>query len=110
VHSYSHFLQLKSLNTFFFPERVQEYARAVFLLREEVVERFKELANIKPDLMLLALPLKADIEKVPENFQMELINLQRSTDLYQEFLKENYKIFILTTYRKINLFNSGPLD
>jgi 17beta-estradiol 17-dehydrogenase/3beta-hydroxysteroid 3-dehydrogenase/mitotic-spindle organizing protein 1 len=34
--------------------------------------------------MLFAIPLKADIEKAPENLQMELINLQCDTNLNQK--------------------------
>jgi hypothetical protein len=31
---------------------------------------------MEPEFMLFAFPFKADIEKVPENLQMELINLK----------------------------------
>jgi 17beta-estradiol 17-dehydrogenase/3beta-hydroxysteroid 3-dehydrogenase/mitotic-spindle organizing protein 1 len=35
--------------------------------------------------MLFAFPLKADIEKAPENLQMELTNLHCNTNLNQKF-------------------------
>jgi hypothetical protein len=35
--------------------------------------------------MLFGFPLKADIEKIPENLKMELINLQCDTNLNQKF-------------------------
>jgi hypothetical protein len=40
---------------------------------------------MEPEFMLFAFPFKADIEKVPENVQMELINLQCDTNLNQKF-------------------------
>jgi hypothetical protein len=40
---------------------------------------------MEPEFMLFAFPLKADIEKAPENLQMELINLQCDTNLNQRF-------------------------
>jgi hypothetical protein len=43
--------------------------------------------------MLLALPLKNDIEKAPENFRMELINLQCDTKLIQKFSETKLKDF-----------------
>jgi hypothetical protein len=58
------------------PERIQEYSRSIFLLREELDERFQDFKITEPEFMLFAFPLKADIEKAPENLQMELINLQ----------------------------------
>jgi hypothetical protein len=55
-----------------------------------------------------AFPLKADIEKAPEKFQMELTNLQCDTNLNQSFLKQNCKIFILICQKK-NFLYSGLL-
>jgi hypothetical protein len=55
-----------------FPERIQEYSRSIFLLREELDERFQDLKIMEPEFMF-AFPFKADIEKAPENLQMELI-------------------------------------
>jgi 17beta-estradiol 17-dehydrogenase/3beta-hydroxysteroid 3-dehydrogenase/mitotic-spindle organizing protein 1 len=43
--------------------------------------------------MLLAFPLKADIEKAPENLQMELINLQCNTNLNQKFSETKLQDF-----------------
>jgi hypothetical protein len=68
-----HFQHLKSLETIF-PEHVQEYSRSIFLLREELDERFQDFKIMEPEFMLFAFPLKGDIEKAPENLQMELIN------------------------------------
>jgi hypothetical protein len=58
-----------------FPDRIQEYSRSDFLLREELDERFQDFEIMEPKFMLFASPFKADIEKAPENLQMELINL-----------------------------------
>jgi hypothetical protein len=38
-----------------------------------------------PEVLLFALPLKADIENTPENLQMDLINFKRDTNLDQKF-------------------------
>jgi hypothetical protein len=58
-----------------FSEHFQEYSRSIFLLREELDERLQDFKIIEPEFMLFAFRLKADIEKAPENLQMELINL-----------------------------------
>jgi hypothetical protein len=76
-----------------FLERIQEYSRKVFLLREEVDERFQDFKIMEPEFMLLAFPLKADIEKAPENLQMELINLQCDTNLNLKFSETKLKDF-----------------
>jgi hypothetical protein len=52
------------------PERIQEYSRSIFLLREELDERFQDFKIMEPEFMLVAFPLKADIVKAPENLQM----------------------------------------
>jgi hypothetical protein len=54
-----------------FQERIQEYCRSILLLREELDKRFKDLKIMEPEFMLFAFPLKADVEKAPENLQME---------------------------------------
>jgi hypothetical protein len=90
------------------PERIQEYPRSIFLLREELDERFQDFKMMEPEFMLFAFPLKADIAKAPENLQMELINLQCDTNLNQKFLKQNCKIFILTCQKK-HFLHSGLL-
>jgi 17beta-estradiol 17-dehydrogenase/3beta-hydroxysteroid 3-dehydrogenase/mitotic-spindle organizing protein 1 len=43
--------------------------------------------------MLFAFPLKADIEKAPENLQMELTNLQCDTNLNQKFSETKLQDF-----------------
>jgi hypothetical protein len=40
---------------------------------------------MEPEFMLFAFPFKADVEKAPENLQMELINLQCDTNLSRKF-------------------------
>jgi hypothetical protein len=52
VHNHVHFLHLKSLETIF-PERIQEYSRKIFLLREELDERFQDFKIMEPEFMLL---------------------------------------------------------
>jgi 17beta-estradiol 17-dehydrogenase/3beta-hydroxysteroid 3-dehydrogenase/mitotic-spindle organizing protein 1 len=76
-----------------FPERIQEYSRSIFLLREELDERFQDFKIMESEFMLLAFPFKADIEKAPENLQMELINLQCDTNLNQKFSETKLQDF-----------------
>jgi 17beta-estradiol 17-dehydrogenase/3beta-hydroxysteroid 3-dehydrogenase/mitotic-spindle organizing protein 1 len=48
---------------------------------------------MEPESMLFAFPLKVDIEKAPENLQMELINLQCDTNLNQKFSETKLQYF-----------------
>jgi hypothetical protein len=50
-----------------FPERIQEYSRSIFLLREELDVRFQDFKIMEPEFMSFAFPLKADIEKASGN-------------------------------------------
>jgi hypothetical protein len=43
-----------------FPERIQKYSRSIFLLREELDERFQDFKIMEPEFMLFAFPLKTD--------------------------------------------------
>jgi hypothetical protein len=45
------------------------------------------------EFMLFTFSLKADIEKAPENLQMELINLQCDTTLNQKFSETKLQDF-----------------
>jgi hypothetical protein len=40
---------------------------------------------MEPEFTVFAFPFKEDIEKAPENLQMELINLQCDINLNQKF-------------------------
>jgi hypothetical protein len=48
---------------------------------------------MEPEFMLFAFPLKTDIEKAPENVQMELINLQCDTSLNLKFSETKLQDF-----------------
>jgi hypothetical protein len=73
---------------------------------------------MEPEFMLFAFPLKADIEKAPENLQMGLINLQCDTNLNQKFSetklqdfnsylpKEKFTLFRSFGLRMIEMFGS----
>jgi hypothetical protein len=92
VHISVHFSHLKSLETIF-PERIQEYSRSIFLLQKELDERFQDFKLMEPEFMLFAFPLKADIEKAPENLQMELTNFQCDSNLNQKFFETKLQHF-----------------
>jgi hypothetical protein len=72
------------------PELIQEYSRSIFLLREELDERFQAYGT---GIYVFAFRLKADIEKAPENLQMELINLQCDINLDQKFSETKLQDF-----------------
>jgi hypothetical protein len=76
-----------------FPERIQECSRSIFLLREELDERFQDFKIMEPEFILVAFPLKADVEKAPENLQMELINQKYDTNLNQKFSETKLQDF-----------------
>jgi hypothetical protein len=48
---------------------------------------------MEPEFMLFAFPLKADIEKAPEDLQMELTNLQCNTNLDKKFSETKLQDF-----------------
>lgn len=66
------FGKIKFLKIFLF-KRVQKYVRRIFLLRRSLLN---DSRNVELELMWFALPLKIEIEKAQESFQMELVNLQ----------------------------------
>jgi 17beta-estradiol 17-dehydrogenase/3beta-hydroxysteroid 3-dehydrogenase/mitotic-spindle organizing protein 1 len=49
--------------------------------------------NYGTGIYVVAFPLKADIEKAPENLQMELINLNCDTKLNQKFSETKLQDF-----------------
>jgi hypothetical protein len=63
---------------------------------------------MEPEFMLFAFPLKADIEKAPENMQMELINFRCDTNLNLKFSETKLQDFFLTCQKKYFLY-SGHL-
>jgi hypothetical protein len=107
VYHLVHFPHLKSSDTIF-PEHIKELSRRTFLLQEELDEQLQDFNVMEPELAPFAFPLKVDIQKAPENLQIELINMQCDTILNQHFPKQNCKIFILTCQKK-NFLCSGLL-
>jgi AAA15 family ATPase/GTPase len=81
------------LQQIIFPKRIQEYFRSIFLLREELDKRFQNIQIMESEFMLFAFDLKADLEKAPENVQMELINLNRDTKINQKFSETKLQDF-----------------
>jgi hypothetical protein len=94
MHNLVHFPRLIFPETIF-PVRIQEYTRSIFLPREELDERFQYLKIMKVEFTLFAFPLKADIEKAPENCQMELINLQCDTNMNQTISETKLQDFYI---------------
>jgi hypothetical protein len=106
VHNLVHFPHLRSQETIF-AECIQEYYRSIFLLRDELDERFQEFKIMEPVFVLFAFPLKANIEKDPEKSQMELINLQCDTNLNHKFSET--KLQVILTCQKNNFLYSDLL-
>jgi hypothetical protein len=63
--------------------------------------------------MLFAFPLKVDIQKDPQNLQMELINLQCDTNLNQKFAEtklQDFYSYIKTLYFYGSVRPSGRVE
>jgi hypothetical protein len=47
-----------------FPERIQEYSRNIYLLREELDERFQDFTIMEPEFMLFAFLLRRTLRRL----------------------------------------------
>lgn len=98
VHILIHFLHLKSSEPLF-PEHIQKYSISIFLLQEELDEQFQDIKLWNQNICCL---FSFEGEKWGGSKKIGKWNLQSSTDLNQNFLIQNFKIFILTCLKKKN--------
>ncbi|KAL3831752.1 hypothetical protein ACJMK2_023466 [Sinanodonta woodiana] len=74
-HNYAHFptLQLQTIAT----QSAAKYSQQLSHLNEEFVRRFADFKLLEKDFALLTVPFTIDIDSVPVELQLELIDLQK---------------------------------
>jgi hypothetical protein len=62
-----------------------------------VKSRFQDFRKHEICLCIFASPFEADVEALPERFQMELLNMQRSEEIKSDFMNASclkvYKLY-----------------
>ena len=67
------------------PERLQDYADILSKLLESFSRRFQQFTALEPQFILFATPFTVDAKHVPEEVQMELLDLQCDTVLKEKY-------------------------
>jgi hAT family C-terminal dimerisation region len=82
-HNYSHFptLQLQTIAT----QSAEKYSNQLSHLKEEFARRFADFKSLEKDFALLTVPFTIDIDIVPAEIQLELIDLQNDIVLKEQF-------------------------
>ena len=75
-----HFPTLQSLQV----QNSQKYAKVITELRDDLDHRFTDFKKSAIHFNLFSCPFSVKIEEVPENLQMECIDLQCSSDLREK--------------------------
>ena len=96
---YMHFPKLKSCEC----TDVDKYVEAVDLLKKEFQSRFSDFRDNEKYISLFARPFGVSVEDMPENFQMELIDLQCNSEL-----KDKFDVGVFDFYAKYVDHNSFP--
>ena len=77
-------------------------------LEDELTRRFQDFKKVEPDLNLISFPFSAEIDTVPENLQLELIDLQSNHTLKGLFhsvtLTEFYNSLSLDEFLRLKNF------
>jgi hypothetical protein len=79
---------------------IQKYSQSVPLLREKFNERCQDFEVTELEFLPFASPLRAGIEKAPENPKMELFNSLCDTNLNHQFSETNCNTFIAICQKK----------
>ncbi|XP_066239740.1 general transcription factor II-I repeat domain-containing protein 2-like [Saccopteryx leptura] len=66
-------------------QRLKDYADMLTRLRDDFEHRFQEFTALEPHFALFATPFTVDVQSVPEEVQMELLDLQCDTILKQKY-------------------------
>ena len=90
----SHFPTLKEIGML--PEKKTEFADQLEKLLNEFSARFKDFRSHEHLFEIFSSPFHTEIDKAPTDIQMELIDLQESTDLKAKYVEMNLGDF----YRK----------
>ena len=100
------------------PERLQDYADIVSKLLESFNRRFQQFTALEPQFILFATPFAVDAKQIPEEVQMELLDLQCDTvlkdkytdvgipDFYQYLPKDRFPNLLCAAYRILAMFGS----
>ncbi|XP_032881422.1 general transcription factor II-I repeat domain-containing protein 2A-like [Amblyraja radiata] len=102
---YAHFPKLKETQ----PTDTNTFVTVIRDLKTEFSSRFADIRSHTSEFRLFATPFDMDIDNVPENVQMELIEMQCSDVLRSKFkatdisLPEFYKKYLLETGMYTNL-------
>ena len=79
----SHFSFLQSITVE--PERLKNYVDILSRLLEDFEHHFQQFTALEPQFLLFATPFTVDAKNVPEEVQMELLDLQCDTVLKQKY-------------------------
>ena len=104
--------QLKNGNVFHFPTLAQHgqadfssFANELQSLKMEFSDRFQDFNHQESYFTMISSPFEVDVDSVPENLQMELLELQGDNNLHQSFketsLLEFYKSLPREDYPQI---------
>ena len=96
--------QLRNDNTFHFPtlagcgkSKCAPYADELISMNEEFDHRFQDFKSQESSLHMFQSPFDVNVEQAPEEFQMELIELQGNDDLKRDM--KNYSL--LEFYKRL---------
>ncbi|XP_076232931.1 general transcription factor II-I repeat domain-containing protein 2-like [Calliopsis andreniformis] len=67
------------------PSETMKYAQEVQRLQEEFSLRFKNFRENQTNFDIFSSPFNIDVERIPEEFQMQIIDLQNDTELKNKF-------------------------
>ena len=105
--NFSHFPTLGELN----PGNTAKFVTCIAELKTRFSKRFADVKNHADKIQLFTVPFSADIETVPDKFQMELIDLQCSDALREAYNKQNLLLFYknLDQNKYTNLVNNPKM-
>ncbi|KAM3936090.1 general transcription factor II-I repeat domain-containing protein 2B-like [Leptodactylus fuscus] len=113
----AHFSALKSLGAVDL-QRLKYYAEMLTRLLDDFEHRFQEFTALEPHFALFATPFAVDVQSVPEEVQMELLDLQCDTILKQKYTdvgvpefykfvpREKFPILVCRAARILAMFGS----
>ena len=105
--NFSHFPTLGELN----PGNTAKFVTCIAELKTRFLKRFADVKNHADKTQLFTVPFSADIETVPDKFQMDLIDLQCSDALREAYNKQNLLLFYknLDQNKYTNLVNNAKM-
>ncbi|XP_065654657.1 general transcription factor II-I repeat domain-containing protein 2-like [Hydra vulgaris] len=104
---FTHFPTFGELN----PGNTAKFVTCIAELKTRFLKRFADVKNHADKIQLFTVPFSADMETVPDKFQMELIDLQCSDALREAYNKQNLLLFYknLDQNKYTNLVNNAKM-